>query len=218
MSHINVKQAVFAILSKGMTTEEALARVKPEEQFEVECALASIADGLEKSREPLVKFSNNQQWSLEKTIKPGGTINYKDFNRPKKTPEAQQATLTYNSADPKAAPAYTPPKEHAPSMKNKRIEAAIANKKRQRDLAATSGKANALDVLKERQKAMKAEGVNEDVDPVHAGRMTAKSDAEPHKDDAHHEDKEKKKAKKIKDEAESLLDMHKQDGPLIEPV
>lgn len=37
------------------------------------------------------------------------------------------------------------------------------------------------------------------------------SEAEPHKDDPHHEAKEKVKAKKIKEEAEDLLDMHKAD-------
>lgn len=38
-----------------------------------------------------------------------------------------------------------------------------------------------------------------------------KADAEPHKDDPEHEAKEKVKAKKIKEEAEDLLDMHKAD-------
>jgi len=37
------------------------------------------------------------------------------------------------------------------------------------------------------------------------------SEKEPH-DDPKHEEKEKQKAKKIKDKAQELLDMHKQDG------
>jgi hypothetical protein len=76
----------------------------------------------------------------------------------------------------------------------------------------------------------KSEGVNVEEEPSSAERakMTAKSEMpgvptmassavamsekEPHMDDPKHEEKEKKKAKKIKDEAEDLLDMHKVRG------
>lgn len=57
----------------------------------------------------------------------------------------------------------------------------------------------------------KDEGVllDKEPSPAEKKKMTiSKDESEPHKDDPRHEEKEKKKAKKIKEEAEGILDMH----------
>ena len=45
---------------------------------------------------------------------------------------------------------------------------------------------------------------------------TCKSEEEPHKDDPKHEEKEKKIASKIKEEAQEVLDMHKDENGSLE--
>lgn len=65
-----------------------------------------------------------------------------------------------------------------------------------------------IDALVDKLKEAKDE-LTKNVNMSYSDGSLAMSEEEPHKDDPHHEAKEKDKAKKIKEKAEELLDMHK---------
>lgn len=78
-----------------------------------------------------------------------------------------------------------------------------------------------IDILKKSKEEL-AKGINQSYSGAPNGGMgkgdgdaqMTMSEKEPHKDDPKHEAKEKVKAKKIKAEAQDLLDMHKADGSM----
>jgi hypothetical protein len=137
-------------------------------------------------------ISHNGQWSLEKAIKPGPTLNYgkiapeqNPISNPiaakeaRATQEANASTVDYSANNKAPIPkSYEGVAEKVKAMKAK-IE--------------SENKESAIQTLARRQKMNKDE-------------------SEPHKDDPNHEKKEKQKALKIKEEAESILDMHKAEG------
>jgi hypothetical protein len=159
----------------------------------------------------VLKTDKNGQWSLDKAIKPGPTLDYTKIN-PKpdyKEMEAKAPTIDYQNNSATKKPVWSGAADQAKAVREK---------------INTEANETAVETIRRRQDAKKSDGVN--VEPELTSdqkkRMVAKnemmgygqdavmqSEAEPHKDDPHHEEKEKKKAKKIKEEAEKLLDMHK---------
>lgn len=142
---------------------------------------------------------NNEQWSLDKAIKPGPALNYATIN-PKPDRAAQEAAApTINYSNRVAAPTYTGAADRAAAVRAK-LDA--------------EAKEPALDTIARRQKVNKTtnESYQSGTNTSGAGDDMAMSEKEPHKDDPHHEAKEKKAASKIKNEAEEILDMHKDGG------
>lgn len=196
-----------------------------------------------------VSWSSNGQWSLEKAIKPGPTLDYGKMS-PEQNPvsnpaaakeakaqryaeiEANAPTLDYRNNRAATPKYYEGAAQKAQAAKAKAIkesqETAVETFQRRgqakKPAAPVAPAAPAAGTLKP---TMKSEGANIEKEPTPEERrkMTAKSDAvrygskaeeammamsekEPHTDDPKHEQKEKNKAKKIKDEAQELIDMH----------
>ena len=157
-------------------------------------------------------WAPNAQWSLEKAIKPGPTLNYGKINpgsNPISNPESNEVKAGKAAAKDAAAP--TIDYGNKPTAKPTYTGAADRAKQVRAQID-TQINEPALDTIARKQKMNKDEGTNVEKEPSASeiGRMTAKSEAEPH-DDPEHEKKEKEKAKKIKNEAEDILDMHKKD-------
>lgn len=209
-------------------------------------------DPVMESPKKLKKSWPDAQWSLEKAIKPGPTLDYSKIN-PKVDRAAQEAAapvIDYSNNAITQPKRYAGAKEHAEAVRAK-LDAET--------------KEPALDTISRRQKMNKQDGmaalagsvknafgggggsaaatppppaptpssssgslgsniagsvgramgkgdgvlVDKEPSPADKSKMMVKDESEPHKDDPEHEAKEKKKAKKIKKEAESLLDMHK---------
>jgi hypothetical protein len=222
-----IKDAALEALSKGKTLEQATEGFTADELHELEFLMKSInkktGDGRYGKPNPdievkeVLKTDKNGQWSLDKAIKPGPTLDYSKFNQKPDYAEieAKAPTIDYGNK-PTAKPKWSGSVDRAQAVRDK-IDA--------------QSKETAAETIARRQGMKKGDGVN--VEPELTGdqqkRMVAKnemmgygsqpqsanpadlmqSEDEPHKDDPHHESKEKKKAKKIKEEAESLLDMHK---------
>lgn len=109
-------------------------------------------------------------------------------------------TLDYSKINPKpdketraAAEAAAPTINYSNRVAGpNRFAGSAANTAAVRAKIDAEGKETAMETIARRQKFNKGE--------------------EPHKDDPHHERKEQDKAKKIKEEAQDILDMHKFDG------
>lgn len=135
-----------------------------------------------KTLDKLITVLTVAKEELAKAIKPGPALNYDKIN-PKVDRVAQEA----------AAPTinYSAGGMTAPKL--------------------TPG-AGAADRTKAVRAKIDAEGKETAIETINRKRGSVNKAEEPHKDDPKHEAKEKAKAKKIKDEAEDLLDMHKADG------
>ena len=155
--------------------------------------LDSIKQRLEKAKEML----------LEKAIKPGPTLDYAKINPKDNTqisPEAKATVAATNAATEAAAPSIDyksgtmePPKRYAGAAE----KAAQVRAKVAAQMAPRTAHEEFMSKLPANKK------------PV------MKSEDEPHAD-PNHEKKEQKKAKKIKKEAQAILDMHKNDGVLLD--
>lgn len=156
---------------------------------------------------------------MEKAIKPGPTLDYKKMN-PKPNYdkiEAEAPTINYHN-NTVSKPTYSGAKQKRDAVRAK-INAEASE--------------TALDTFKRRGQMKKEEGVNSEPELASdkKKRMVTKnemlgygpqgspqsatimqSEKEPHKDDPKHEEKEQIKAKKIKQEAQDLLDMHKDES------
>lgn len=150
-----------------------------------------------KTLEPLIKALKEVKDELEKAIKPGPTLDYSQINKKpdRAAQEAAAPTIDYTNrvAGPKVNSALD------------RVKAAQAK------LDAEANE-TALETIRRRQQMNKQEAnmsYEGAANQVGAGDDMAMSEAEPHLDDPHHEAKEKKIGKKIKEEAQDLLDMHK---------
>jgi hypothetical protein len=127
----------------------------------------------------------NGQWSLEKAIKPGPTLDYAKINpkenfQAKATEQDAAAPSLRYSSKPNKGPTYVPAPVKAPSDEYEEMDI--------------------------------EEPKNETADATIANRQKMKKDeAEPH-DDEKHEEKEKKKAQSIKEKAEEILNLHKTTG------
>lgn len=207
--YISIKEALKGILSKSMDADEAFVRVAPGERDELAIHLAYVQERLVKSSlEEVCKVNKNGQWNIEKAIKPGPTLDYSKIN-PKadyKEIEAAAPTINYSNT-PGSKPAWSGSTDRAQAVRSK-IDA--------------ESKESAAETIARRQKIKKNQGTNLDAPVADKGRMTAKADmAGEMPDDGSssmamseegtpaHENKEKKIGKKIKDEAQDLLDMHK---------
>lgn len=179
-------------------------------------------------------WTNDAQWSLNKAIKPGPTLDYSQFNKKPDYAdiEAKAPTINY-SKSPGVKPAWSGATDKAKETRA-RIDAE-AHETAAETIARRQGK----------KPVAKNEGTNLDAPPADKGRMTAKNEmmgygptgspenamamsehevekgsgpgigaapmmmSENDEGSPEHEAKEKEKAKKIKDDAEYILDMHK---------
>jgi hypothetical protein len=151
--------------------------------------------------------------NLNKAIKPGPTLDYGKINPRQNTvvsPSAKQTADTSAAASEAAAP--TIDYHSDPMQPPKRYAGAAERAKQVRAEIDRQANESAIETIARRQKMKKEEGANEESEPTAAevGKMTAKAE-EPHKDDPKHEAKEQEKAKTIKDKAQELLDMHKEE-------
>jgi hypothetical protein len=186
------------------------------------------------SKEEVFKFDSNGQWKMEKA----GSIDYAKMNAPKpkmESPSIDYAKMNSVQKKPEGpAMDYSQPKpdyksieEKAPSIDYKQMndpanqKAAWKQKStpatqkeawmkvnRQRNEMAARGLKKNEGVLLDEEVKDKSRMIAKD-DMLAAAGSLAQSEKEPHHDDPQHEAKEKKKAKKIKAEAQKLLDMHK---------
>ena len=150
------------------------------------------------------KLEKAKKMLLEKAIKPGPTLNYAQINPKDNTqvsPEAKAIVASTNAATEAAAPSIDyksgtmePPKRYAGTAE----KAAQVRAKVEQQMKPRTAHEEFMSKLPANKK------------PV------MKSENEPHKDDPKHEMKEQKKAKKIKKEAQAILDMHKNDGVLLD--
>lgn len=147
-----------------------------------------------KTLDALIATLKQAQEELAKAIKPGPTLDYSQINKKpdRAAIEAAAPTIDYGG-NRMAAPKYAGAKERAEAVRTK-LE--------------TEANEPAIDTINRRQKTFK----NENASYSAPANTVEQSDKEPHKDNPEHEAKEKVKAKKIKKEAEDLLDMHKADG------
>jgi hypothetical protein len=211
-----IKDAALEVLSKGVALDEATKGFTADELHELEFLMKSVnkktGDGRYGKPNPdvdvkeVLKTDKNGQWSLDKAIKPGPTLDYSKFNEKPdyKEIEAKAPTIDYQNNSATKKPTWTGAADQAKAVRTK-IDA--------------ESKETAAETIARRQKIRKGEGANSEpeLDAGKQKRMVAKDEMmdqvmqseEPHKDDPQHEEKEKKKAKKIKEQAESLLDMHK---------
>jgi hypothetical protein len=231
MSNYKIKYAALALLKKSLAPEEATKGFSAEELHELEYLMKSInkktGDGRYGRPNPdikvkeVMKTDSQGQWKIEKAIKPGPTLDYSKFNeKPDYADiEAKAPTINYQNNSATKKPTWTGAADKATAVRTK-ID--------------TESKETAAETIARRQKGVKgvvkSDGVN--VEPELTAnqqkRMVVKNEMmgygqeaggaanvmqseEPHKDDPQHEAKEKKKAKKIKKEAEDLLDMNKKE-------
>ena len=131
---------------------------------------------------------------IEKAIKPGPTLNYGKI--------APEQNPISNPAAAKAAKEAKEAKTNAST-----IDYSINNK---------APIPKSYEGIAEKVKAMKAKIESENkesaIQTLARRQKMSKDESEPHKDDPNHEKKEKQKALKIKEEAQSILDMHKAEG------
>lgn len=225
---MNIREALKAILSKSMTAEEVYALTSPALREDLETSLAYIAEmnkSVEKS-EPVadvMKFDKNGQWKMEK-----GSLDYGKIN------PRQNASV--NPAAKKLADGGAAASEAAAgSVYYGEMNKPSNQKATWKQTSTPQSKQEAWTKINAQRSAMSARGLKKtgvliDEEVKNPERMIAKnemlgygptgtpssstvmqSEKEPHKDDPHHEEKEKKKAKKIKQKAQELLDMHKKE-------
>lgn len=154
--------------------------------------------------------------NLKKAAKEGPTLNYGKIDperNPLSNPQAAQEAKTQRRAEIEAKAPIIDYQSNT-AVKPKYYSGAAERAKQARGKIDQEAGETALETFKRRgqmQSTKKNEGTNEEQEPSSTAveRMTAKSEKEPHKDDHQHEAKEQAKAKKIKKEAEDILDMHK---------
>ena len=107
MNSTDIKDYVVAILTKSMQINE----VPIEHIEEVEEVLQKMSGaggsgiagmpnegaeaGMVKGCDEVVKIDEKGQWSIEKAIKPGPTLNYKEINKPVNTEDNPANTINY---------------------------------------------------------------------------------------------------------------------------
>lgn len=237
MSKISIKEAALALLSKGKTSEEATKGFSGAELHELEFLMKSInkktGDGRYGRPNPdvemkeVLKTDKQGQWKIEKAIKPGPTIDYSKFNQKPDYAaiEAKAPTINYSNK-PNVKPTWTGASDKAAATRAKidaeANESASETMARRQKMNKEEGANSEPELTADKQKRMVAKnatmgygdessGVTVAGNPGPAQPGVAQSEKEPHKDDPRHEEKEKKKARQIKDKAEDLLDMHKAD-------
>ncbi len=225
MNHISIKEAIQGILSKSMDADEAFVRLAPEHRGELAAHLAYVKERLAKGStgaaagSEILKTSKNGQWSLDKAIKPGPSLDYSKMNKKPDYAdiEAKAPTINYSNT-PGIKPQWSGAADNAKAV-NAKLDA--------------ESKETAAQTIARRQgkkPVMKNEGTNLDAPAADKGRMTAKnemmgggpegspenamqmSEAKYVEGSKEHEEEEKKKAKKIKDDAQDILDIHKADS------
>jgi hypothetical protein len=232
---MNIREALNAILSKSMKTEDVFAKVEPQERLELEWALADVLERLAKNTDcaksesyfEIFKYDANGQWKMEKAAKPGPTLNYSKINprdNASVNPEAKK--LADTNATTSEAGANTIDYQND-RMKTPKMWAGAAERAKQvKDKIAQQANEPALETIARRQKLKKGDGILEDEETKNKERMIAKNEmlgygpagapssamtmSEKDEGSPEHESAEKKKAKKIKDKAQELLDMHKE--------
>jgi hypothetical protein len=196
MTYLSVKEALVKIFNDSENPSEVFKQVKNEDIRDLEIALRKMSgkvykQNLNKNSSQDFNISNNGQWSLEKAIKPGPTLDYgkiapeqNPISNPAAAKEAKTARLATQEAN---APSIN---YGGNRMATPKVNAGLADKaKAVRAKIEAESKETALETIQRKQKMNKEEG-------------------EPH-DDPNHEKKEKQKAAKIKEEAEGILDLHK---------
>lgn len=190
-----IKEALSALLSKTKTLEEATVGFTAEDLSSLE-TLVKTARSMADNAKECCKVDGNGQWKIEKAIKPGPTLDYSKINpKPDPAAEANAPTIDYGKLEkPKAV---WEQKTTPSASKEAWIKANSA--KRERTMSAE----------KKGIKLDKNEGALLEEEPTSSqkARMVVKAE-EPHKDDSKHEEKEKKKAKSIRDKAQEILDLH----------
>lgn len=211
---MNTKEILKAILSKSMTIEQAFASTTTEGKLELEYVLAGVQESLIKGCDTYkadsyfetFKTDSSGQWKIEKAIKPGPPLDYAKINPRANASVSPQAKVNADTAAATTEAAAPSINYQNNRMKAPKAYAGAAERARQtREKITQQMSEPAVDTIINRQKAKKSEG-NESQNAT----AFAMSEQEPHMDDPKHEAKEKKKAKKIKDNAQELLDMHKE--------
>lgn len=186
-------------------------------------------DGMEKKGQEIVDYSPNGQWSIRKAIKEGPTLDYSKINPESNPISNPEAAKTKRYADIEAnAPKIDykndvmakPTQGQGAAEKARAVRAkidaessetaseAFARRNQAKLPAPSSAKPLKKGVDTESQTLTKNEMMGYSSSPA---ASVAMSEKEPHKDDPEHEKKEQIKAKKIKENAEDILDMHKAD-------
>lgn len=212
---MSVKDTLKAILSKQMSVEQALSKSSPEEREEIEIALAYMSE-MRKSCHETYKTDSNGQWKIEKSFdsksylsaaaagKKQNTIDYSKDVNPKPdyaSIEANAPTLDYSKmTSPK-------PKSSPQSKKDVWLKVNAERQKKNTGMAKDEGVLLDKDVKNKDRMVVKNDMLGYGPSGSPESSMTM-SEKEPHSDDPKHEAKEKEKAKKIKDKAQELLDMH----------
>ena len=103
-------EIMAAILEKSKTATEALKDCSLEEVETIQQLLEINKHRLSKNmhgemppggytfKEETIKFDANGQWKLDKAIKPGPTLDYKEMNRPKQSEDGPK--IDYTSGTP----------------------------------------------------------------------------------------------------------------------
>lgn len=225
MSNYKIKYAALALLKKSLAPEEATKGFSAEELHELEYLMKSInkktGDGRYGRPNPdvdvkeVMKTDSQGQWKIEKAIKPGPTIDYSQFNKKPDYAEieAKAPTIDYgktrmdkpkwSGAADKAAAVRTKINAEA----NESAAETIA-RRQNKGMVKGDGVNNEPELTAGQQKRMVVKNEMMGYGQEAGGAANVMQSEEPHKDDPQHEAKEKKKAKKIKAEAEDLLDMH----------
>jgi len=107
MNSTDIKDYVVAILTKSKRLDEVpLEHIEEVERVLQKMAtaggggIAGMPDdgagaGVVKFEEEVVKIDDKGQWSIEKAIKPGPTLNYKEINKPVNTEDNPANTINY---------------------------------------------------------------------------------------------------------------------------
>jgi hypothetical protein len=201
MSYLSVREALIKIFSNSENPSEVFKQIKNEDIYNLEIALRKMSSKvykqkLSKNFSKDFSISHNGQWSLEKAIKPGPTLDYGKI-----APEQNPISNPVAAKEARAARIATQ-EANAPTM-----DYSINNK---------APIPKSYEGVAEKVKAIKAKIESENkesaIQTLARRQKMNKDENEPHKDDPNHEKKEKQKALKIKEEAESILDMHKAEG------
>lgn len=205
---------------------------QPKEPRQVKHLTVIKEDDVEKKGHEIVDWAPNGQWSVNKAESPKKTeprvIDYGKIDpagNPVSNPQAAKETKAKKYSEIEANAATIDYQKDMVKKPKYYTGAAERASKVRADIEARS-KETALETMKRRGQIKSSIKKNDDLEkkdttsyenpsqpimsgPGPQGSPITMSEKEPHKDDPKHEEKERKKAKSIKETAEDILDMHK---------
>lgn len=234
MSYLSVKEALIKIFSNSENPSEVFKQVKNEDIHDLEIALRKMSSKvykqkLSKNSSKDFSISHNGQWQI---------LEKPPVSEAQRKAMWAAASGNSNIGIPSNVGKDFANADQGGKLPDKKIEKAIkpgptlnyakiaSEAKTSRGEVSTpaidysiNNKApipKSYEGIAEKVKAMKAKIESENkesaIQTLARRQKMNKDENEPHKDDPNHEKKEKQKALKIKEEAESILDMHKAEG------